>query len=172
MDDAAFARLLSTIPKLKARQVLSVDRVLAEVREKTGAFLALETEDGATPPNLPYTRAVGEPPRSAGAPPHRLPETPVLGVWCHLHRAHGDAVGGCAQARGRRTPVGDDGGRRRGGCRRGALMPQGRRPPGRHPHHRLAVADAPSECAASRPASNPCVHRPCGDGRGLPKGIA
>ena len=56
MDDATFFRLLRDVRKLKPRQVAAMDRALAETREKAGAVLALETEDGgenAAPPACP-----------------------------------------------------------------------------------------------------------------------
>ena len=61
MDAATFARFLRDANKLKPRQVAEVDRVLAEARERAGAVLALETEDGgddAEPPLCPRCGAL------------------------------------------------------------------------------------------------------------------
>ena len=61
MDDATFARFLHNANKLKPRQVAEVDRVLAEARERAGAVLALETEEGgddAEPPLCPRCGAL------------------------------------------------------------------------------------------------------------------
>ena len=115
MDDATFFRLLRDVRKLKPRQVAAMDRALAETREKAGAVLALETEDGgenAAPPACPRC-GVSASERWGFA--RTGFQRQVCGVRENLHRPHRHRAGRYAPAWGRGAAAGDDDRQLRGG---------------------------------------------------------
>ena len=67
MDAADFAHLLRDVKRIKPRQLAEVDRVLAGLRERAGAVLALETEADGGDAEPPLCRAAAAGSTKGGA---------------------------------------------------------------------------------------------------------